>query len=209
MNQLPIPNIAYVQFSLSMASRSLVEMNFILNPENEDQGKLVKTHTFRYYLVSLQYVFLMEIIKLYEKSSTRYPDNNHASIEKASEALNVLDSGFGKLHLQILNSINTIRQSSLFVYLKDLRDKKFAHTDGQTNLDPLSLPILDPTQAKECMVLLDETNAIWANITQHLGYTFGQNVETRTRNFIRYHSVYKKYFRDNFCDAHNRGYSLR
>jgi hypothetical protein len=200
--------------SLVLANRSLTEMSFFHSVNSVEELNLLKGPPFDFYYTSLQYMFILEISKLIEKPPKQKSHlGNHSGIEKASlEILTSKDEKYQPIHDQIVIEIDLLRNSSLFKHIKKLRDKKFAHSDSDSEHAPLSIPRFGPSMVDELLILLKELYRIWGKVTFELGYDFDSKVphwEQRTRNFIKYHAVYKKHYHDNLSRAINEGYILK
>jgi hypothetical protein len=163
--------------ALTLANMAISELKILWDFEEEDTAKMLGGPPFQSYALALQYMFFMEITKLLERPNKIFPTNHEASIEKAGEA--ILKKGFNEYsdkHSYVVENLNSIRESEFFKKLKTLRDKKFAHADGDLNFDPMKIPILKSEEISECMNLLVVLFDIWKQITTALDYDFESRV---------------------------------
>jgi hypothetical protein len=72
-------------------------------------------------------------------------------------------------------------------------------------------PILKSNEILDCLKIMNELYDIWKLITYALGYDFDSKVphrDVRTRNFLKFHSVYKQFYFDHKAQAIMEGYLL-
>jgi len=209
---MSIPNIPFVQISLTLANKAISELKIIRDFEQEDSAKLLEGHLFSLYALSLQYMFLMEITKLLE-GSNKGGKENFSSMEKAGEAmLKKGISNYADNHSILKARLENIRESEFFGYLKKLRNKKYAHSDGDLDIDPLKFPIPKSDEILDCLKIMTELYDIWKLITNAIGYDFDSKVphrDVRTRNYLKFHSVYKQFYFDHKAQAIREGYLLK
>ena len=209
---ITIPNLSFVQISLTLANRAISELKIIREFEQYGKAEIINGPPFGFYELSLQYMFIMEITKLLEKPNKKRSEEHMGSIEKASET--ILDKGIvycADNQTFLVEELKNIRESNLFIYLKELRNKKFAHSDENLEIDPLEFPILNSDQIADCIDLLTKLFDVWKCITVALGYDFDSKVpcwDDRTAIFLKNHSVYKLFYFDHQKEANSKGYSL-
>lgn len=210
MDGKKIANFSYVQMSLVLAFNALTELGFLNKTRSKEEVEMVMGPPFRYYGVTLQYMFIMEYVKLLERNSLRFPTQHFASLEKLS--LKVLDTvglDFQLLHNENIAELETIRNTDFFKMIRERRDKKFGHTDGNYSIDPMSMSGLSEDDLTTASEQLAELKKINDRCTGPFGYEFVfQHPDDRTDNFIKFTSVYKRYFYAHYFDALKEGYHL-
>lgn len=210
MDEKSIPNFSYVQMSLNLSFTALTELSYLSKARSKEEVDLVSGPPFQFYAVTLQYMFVMEYAKLLEKDYRRFPDQHFASLEKLSlKVLETIGSDYQALHEKNLEELEIIRGSDFFKAIRDKRDKKFGHTDGNFPAPPMSISALTDEEIStgfEHINLLKEVND---RCTSPFDYVFAfQHPDDRTDNFIKFGSVYKRYYYDHLAVAHQKGYTL-
>jgi hypothetical protein len=190
----------YVKSSFVWCNLAFGELWYLTQtPETKEEIELSRSHTFHFYGVALQYVIVMEYTKLLEANYRG--KNNVASIVRLNQEMK---KHFGEaFENSSINDeiINTLRSSNLFFKLKDLRDKKFAHTDGDYHVSPLSIKGFTGNEIDECANQLRSILQVINNCLKMLGYEFLERVpnrDNRTANFLKYHAKYQQYYLENF-----------
>lgn len=200
-----IKNFEYVQMSLNLVFTSLTELGYLSKARGFE---LLNGPPFQYYTVTLQYMFIMEYIKLLESDSKRNPLNHFASVEKLSiEVYKDIGTPFKETHDLNLSRIEALRQTDYFKNLKNKRDKKFGHTDADFIGNPMSIEGLADDTIEKGLEQLNAIKQINDACTSPYGYKFFfQHPDNRTDNFIKFHTNYKNYYFDNYTDAVSKGY---
>ncbi len=202
-----IENLSYVQSSLHWTFMALTEIYFLNKERRSEEIELLNGPPFQYYRISLHYMFIMEYKKLLEHDNANRPLNNFASLEKLSNV--VLDKKgdlFKAKHEKNLSLLTSIRESAFFKKIKDDRDKKFAHSDGNY-ADPFSFSsfsdeeiLLAQSHLKLFKIIMDNCTILYNNTFEF------QHTDPRTDNFIKFYTNYKEYYYANYMDAISKGY---
>jgi len=210
MDEKKIANFSYVQMSLVLAFNALTELGFLSKTRSKEEVEMVMGPPFRYYGVTLQYMFIMEYVKLLERDYLRFPTQHFASLEKLS--LKVLDTvglDFKLLHDENIVELEVIRSTDFFKMTRERRDKKFGHTDGNYGADPMSMAGLSDDDLSAASEQLAALKVINDRCTVPFGYEFMfQHPDDQTDNFIKFTSVYKRYYYAHYFDALKEGYHL-
>lgn len=205
-----IENFSFVQASLHWTFRALTEIYFLNKERSCKEIELVNGPPFEFYRISLHYMFIMEYAKLMESKNDRYPTNHIASLEKLSDAVyKENDNDFRELHDKNLEILTLIKSSDFYMKLKGDRDKKFGHADANYQ-NYFSFQSFSDDDIKTAFEQLYVFKAIIDNCTKIYDYEFRfQNTDPRTDNFIKFHSIYKEYYYNNYFDAISNGFPLR
>ncbi|QEM04656.1 hypothetical protein DIU31_014460 [Mucilaginibacter rubeus] len=204
-----IENFHFVEASLQRSFKSLSEISFINRARTPNEIELVNGPPFDFYRVSLHYMFTMEYIKLMELNKEQYPTNHYASLEKLSiTVFKNHGDNFKQKHELNLDLLSEIRASDFFNKLKGDRDKKFAHADSNYS-DPFSFHSFSDGEIQEGSEHLKKFKLIMDNCTSVFDYEFAfQHIDSRTDNFIKFHTKYKEYYYKNYFDAMKNGCGL-
>src|SRR5690606_844881 len=124
-----IENFSYVQMSCRLAFIALTELGYLTKERSQDQIGIVESHTFQYYKISMQYMFIMEFTKLLEPDTKDrrlrkteawedYESQNISSLEKLSRRINdSLVMAFEYKHDENKKVIGEISYSELYMYI--------------------------------------------------------------------------------------------
>ena len=129
-----------IHWSTYLYNTSLSELE-ILSDEIyiDDEIKIVNSHTFKFYRVTLQYCFIMEYCKLLEKGEKRN-EKHISSLNRLNEILlNDNAMNFQNSYEVNLSLIENIKKSEFYNKIKTLRDKKFGHADNDEINKPFNM----------------------------------------------------------------------
>lgn len=202
-----LENFSYVEACLHWSFMALTEISYLNKERTPNEIRLVNGPPFQFYRIALHYMFTMEYIKLMEGNNEKHRGNHYASLEKLSAAV-YKDKGltFEQHHKDNLEVLNRIKASSFFIKIKGDRDKKFAHTDVD-NSTPFSFSSFSDDEIKQAYEHLNLFKSIMDRCTGMFDYDFAfQHPDTRTDNFIKFHTNYKEYYLANYFDAISKGY---
>jgi hypothetical protein len=206
MNQL----INYVQSSLYFLNEAYNEIWHITQtPNTKEEYNIVSGHPFSFYGITLNYCYVMEYCKLLDTTSSN-DDENVASLYKLNKAtFDFLGDGFKPIYKENKRLLNDICKSPLGIMLKDLRNKKFGHSDNHTINKPWKIEGFTGDQIIEMgnhvKLFLGVANKCFAAISD---MNFGLHNDDRTANFIRFHAKYKEYYFKHYMKAMEEGYGL-
>jgi hypothetical protein len=214
-------NFSYVQMSCRLAFTALTELGHLTKERSRDQVQIVKSHTFQYYRISMQYMFVMEFTKLLEPDTKyrrhrkrekweEYENQNFSSLQKLSRKLNEsLGESFTSKHEENNQILGQIRDSEFCKYIKDLRDEEFAHTDAKGK-DPLNITSITRDNIEEAFKIMAKVKCVLANCTSEYGYEFFfDSQDTRTDNFIAYHALYNNFYDKHLHQAIKEGFHIK
>lgn len=210
MDQKDIPNFSYVQMSLNLAFKALTELQFLNKSRSAEEVDLLSGPPFQFYAVTLQYMFIMEYVKLLERDYRKYPSQHFASLEKLSlKLLETFGVSYQTAHDQNMAELEMIRKTDFFTMIREKRDKKFGHADGNYAADPMAIKALTDDDLIMAAQQLSALKAVNDRCTAVFDYEFVfQHADNRTDNFIKFVSVYKRYYYAHYFDANKEGYNL-
>jgi hypothetical protein len=210
MDEKNIPNFSYVQMSLVMSFNALTELEYLNKTRSKEEVEMLMMPPFQFYAVTLQYMFVMEYVKLLERDYIRFPLQHFASLEKLSiKVLETIGAAYQLRHDQNMAELETIRQTDFFTMIRERRDKKFGHTDGNYPANPMGISGLTDNDLNLAAQQLSLLKAINDRCTAPFDYEFVfQHPDNRTDNFIKFTAVFKRYYFDNYFDANQKGYHL-
>jgi hypothetical protein len=210
MDEKNIGNFSYVQMSLVMAFNALTELQYLNKARSKEEVEMLMMPPFQFYAVTLQYMFVMEYVKLLERNYLRFPGQHFASLEKLSlKVLDTVGTSYQAQHDQNMSELETIRKTDFFNMIRERRDKKFAHTDGNYAASPMAISALTDDNLSTAAQQLSALKAINDRCTGPFDYEFVfQHPDNRTDNFIKFTAVFKRYYFDHYFDANQNGYGL-
>jgi len=180
----------------------LLHLTQVANSDKE--YGFVSGNPFWFYGVSLQYCIMMEYAKFLE-TITKEGNENAAFLFKLNKA--ALKGNFDLKYNESKKIVKALWKPELYPLLKDLRNKKFTHSDNHPINNPLNIQrfIADKIIGIENQFseLFKVFNSVLSNVKNT---SFELDNDTNTANFIKYHAVLKKNYLDNFFEANNNGY---
>ena len=202
-----IENFPFVEACLHWTHRALTEISYLNKARSTKEVELINGPPFQFYRIALHYMFTMEYIKLTEYDNEKYPQNHYASLEKLSNTIYKAEGeDFQLQRTNNLTDLKTIRSSDFYRKLKGERDTKFAHTDAGC-LTPFSFYSFADAEIDEAYRHLNLFSLIMERCTGVYDYSFVfQHADTRTDNFIKFHTNYKEYYLANYLDAISKGF---
>lgn len=185
-----VDNIAWAFY---LCNRSLSEIELVTNTEHNNT-------TFHFYVITLQYTYIMEYKKLLETWGSK--KNHTASIYNLNKILKKeYKIGYIEIYKENEQRLNTIIDSSYFKQLKLQRDKKYGHSDEHQINVPYEIKTLTPSEINigfsQLKVILDILNSISGFLYKNCYGLSVPHRDKRTANFIKYHEKYKKFYFDN------------
>jgi hypothetical protein len=202
----------HVQASFHLCNLAFSEIWYLTQtPTTNDEYEIATRHPFDLYSVSLQYFFIMEYTKLMEVDKGDFKKY----ISSVSKLNNKIRGFIGEnFEINFQNnklSLNNIEKTSLCIKLKDLRNKKFAHSDDDSINDPFSIKGLSGSELLECknhLTIIYEIINKCLSVFEYMWLEQIPSIDNRTENFIKFSAVFKKYYFDNYIKAYNEGYGL-
>jgi hypothetical protein len=191
-----------IYWSIYLYNTSLSELQ-ILTDEifTEDEIKIVESHTFKFYRVTLQYCFIMEYCKLLEKGNIKN-DTNISSLNRLNEIL-LKDNpkNFKDIYEVNLSLIEKINKSNFNDKIRKLRNKKFGHADNDEINKPFNIKGFSKEDFENGFKTLKMIKEIFNNFGTLYGLTYSIEIpseEKRTRNFIKFHTKYQTHYMKNY-----------
>lgn len=197
--------LTHIRWSIYLYNTSLSELQIISDEiYTIDEIKIVNSHTFNFYRVTLQYCFIMEHCKLLEKGNKKN-EQNISSLNRLNEIL-LEDStkDFQVLYNENVSLIENIKGSDFYNKIKNLRDKKFGHADNDEINKPFKFEGFHTIDFENAFGHLQMIKVIFNNFVSVYGREYDLEIpsrEDRTRNFIKFHSEYQTYFMKSYLSA--------
>ena len=208
------PRFTHVYSSAELCNRSLTEYYFISSAvSNTDELELLNGPPFSMYRVALQYCFNAEYNKLLEEKLRAGSPNNHiASIFNLNTFLYKTEGdAFKDKYQQNLPILGSLSNSEYAKKQRLLRDKKFSHSDAHEVNNPLQIPALTDGEIQKGFEDIDLIYQVINTCAGHFDYAYSVRIpynDDRTRNFIKFHAIYKKYYFKHYLDAIREGFGL-
>jgi hypothetical protein len=195
----------HVYWSIFLYNSSLTELQIVSDfTYNGSELKIVNSHTFDFYRVTLQYCFIMEYNKLLERGRSDN-EQNISSLYKLNQAVfSEQGKSYENKYLDNENSLTTIKDSDYFAKIRNLRDKKFAHADNHEMNTPFSVKGFKTDDFENGFSHLMIIKGILNNLTSMFDFEYDLQIpyrDNRTENFIRFHAEYQDYYFKNFMKA--------
>lgn len=207
------PRFTHVYTSANLCNQALTEINYLsIAVSTQEELDLLNGPPFSFYRVTLQYCYNSEYNKLLEeKLNVKYPANHIASVYHLNNFLNNKEKGFNEIYEQNLQLLDQLSLSPFNIRQRLLRDKKFSHSDMHEINDPLQIEGLTDAEIMQGFEHINLIYQVINNCAGYFGFEFSTRVpynDDRTKNFIKFHSIYKKYYHKNLFKARNEGYGL-
>jgi|GEM_PF-5844749 hypothetical protein len=191
-------NFKFCQISIYLANRSLIEISQIINDPSTDNSPISKSDTFRFYLFTLHYTFILELTKMTEKDDNS-TTNHFASLEKLNKKIsNIVGKSFIEVAEKNNNIIKRLRELPIIKKLLVLRDSKVAHIDSKNYLNPHSFEWFSSIEIYELFEVLDNILTIINNCLTPYSNQFILNKFSRTANLLSYNEEYKSFAHSRF-----------
>ncbi|WP_336513765.1 hypothetical protein [Pollutibacter soli] len=117
------------------SKKAFEETQQILESTADSRFTLAERTFFIHYLLGFTYILIMELCKLTDAPSKKYPTSNAASIGGLLNDLEKADPPY--LEFQSWkDTFDLVQSLNIYHVLRDKRDKEFAHLDGTPNSDP-------------------------------------------------------------------------
>ena len=170
--------------SYLLSSRALEELDIISATIEPGELKIVNSSTFLFYRISLQYVFVLEILKILDKPpKSKFPLQNEGSLRKY---LNGIQNLTIENKNEIINHIEELKNGSEYSLLIIWRDKKLAHFDGDFEILPNSIPLFNNLEIKAFKLFLDKIKDMIIKVFDLAGEDFPiQFPRSITKGFLQ------------------------
>lgn len=205
----------YVHTTLYRCNQAVSQLYYISETKpTADEAAFASSHLFSIYNVALHYLFNAEYNKLLEeKTPSKFPDNHIASIpllnkylfEKEGEPFRTIYERNEKEMSEIITNVFSEKQ-------RLLRNKRFSHADLHKINDPFKFPAMTDNDIMEAIANLQKLFIVVNNAAAFYDFSLDSCVpsrDDRTRNFIHFQTVYKKYYHANYLKAWEEGYRTR
>jgi hypothetical protein len=191
-------NFKFCQISIYLANRSLIEISQIINDPSTDNSPISKSDTFRFYLFTLHYTFILELTKMMEKDDNS-ATNHFASLEKLNKKIsNIVGESFFEVAEKNNNIIKRLRDLPIIKRLLVLRDSKVAHIDNKNYLNPHSFEIFSNIEINELFEVLDNILITINNCLIPYTGQFILNKFSRTANLLSFNEEYRSFAHTRF-----------
>jgi hypothetical protein len=210
----PNKRIEYVTWSLNTCILALTEISYLSKADSNEELQIINNHTFSFYRAALQYCFNLEYTKLIHVNENKNrPDRNVASIYLLNDSLKSIRPEFRDLHAENFDILQNISNAEFAKQQLELRDIKFAHSDGSSPLNnPFQIISLSNEEIQtgfEHLKLLkrvfDKCLRSFTNLSYDLQIPHS---EDRTRNFIHNASIQRDFYFTNFNQAIREGFNI-
>ncbi len=208
---IDIPRFKDTHLSLYLCNDALSEISILSQP-CKSKEELEFVNRLRFYRATLQYCFNAEYTKLLEKKFKKNRPNNHsASLYFLN---NLLLEDLGEKYIGTFENnarlLEQIELSDFYQKTLMLRDKKFSHKDLNDPNGNFIIGLSDDdieTAIEHLKIMYQVLNngAFFFDITVQ---NKAPRKDSRTRNFIRNHSIYKQFYMKNHMQALEQGFSL-
>ena len=197
--------LTHIHWSTYLYNTSISELKIISDEfYSADEIKIVNSHTFDFYRVTLQYCFIMEYCKLLEKGN-RSNGQNISSLNRLNEIfLDDSTKTFQELFNVNIDLIESIKGSAFYKKIRSLRDKKFGHADNDEINKAFKFEGFRTEDFESAFEHLRMIKIIFNNFGSVYGREYDLEIpsrEDRTRNFIKFHAEYQSYYMKNYIKA--------
>jgi hypothetical protein len=118
-------NFQFCELSLYLANKSLLEISNILYFKSNDLNPISRSDTFKFYLFTLHYTFILEFTKLMEKEDEKRKGNHFASLQKINKKIyNIKGKNYKDSFQNNLSKLESIWRLPIFEKILILRDSK-------------------------------------------------------------------------------------
>lgn len=187
-------NFQFCELSLYLANKSLLEISNILYHKSVDLSPISRSDTFRFYLFTLHYTFILEFTKLMEKDDEKRKDNHFASLQKINKKIfNIKGKDFKDSFQDNSTKLELIWESPIFKKIIILRDSKIAHIDNNKKINPFDFDSFSVEEVEELFRLLNEIKYILNNCLSIYDGKYFLPEFTRTANFLTSFEEYRAF----------------
>jgi hypothetical protein len=215
----------HIKSSVIISGKAINELYNLLGnySNNSDIKEIIDNHTFRLFQASLSYMISNEFSKIFDyndKKGSSKLSSIYVLIKYLPEKYQTLISEKYKLIVPEKNKELDFKHpvDKIISDVKEYRDKSHAHSDKHILNMPLSVLVYN----KDQLIEMDRLLTIVSNMLNDLSQNSDNNIfgqpatykfisifdSNTTVNFIKYSSIARKYYKDNFIDAFNKGYTL-
>jgi hypothetical protein len=209
------PRFDFIHTTLYRCNQAISEIYYISESKpTTEEAAFASSHLFSIYSIALHYLFNAEYNKLLEtKAPAKFPDNHIASVPLLNQyLLNKEGEPFTSIYDHNKKEMADIVSSSFTKKQRLLRDKRFSHADLHEVNDPFKFPAMNDSDVTEAISHLKKIFAIVNRAAAYYDFSIANQVpsnDDRTRNFIHYQTVYKKYYHANYLKAWEEGFRTR
>lgn len=191
MREKPV-NFKYCEMTLYLAFKSLTEIYNIINHKSIDASPISKSDTFKFFLFTLHYTFILELTKLLELNiSSR--TNHFSSLKKLNiKIYNIFQKKFEEYDENEI-FLNEINELEIIKKIWILRDKKVAHIDKNISYKPFNFESFSESEILELFNIINKLKKIINNCLNPYEAEFFLPSFTRTSNFLTYFEEYRAF----------------
>jgi hypothetical protein len=194
--------LIHIHWSTYLYNTSLSELQIISDENyNYDEIKIINSHTFDFYRVTLMYCFIMEYCKLLEKGK-KENEHNISSLNRLNEILlEHSTKDFQTLYNENVSLLENIKKSDFYNKIRNLRNKKFGHADNDKINKPFKVDGFDSNDFEDAFRHLQMIKIVFNNFGSVYDREYDLEIpsrDTRTKSFIKSHADYQTYFIKNY-----------
>ncbi len=194
MSEIIPKNFKFCELSLYLAYKSLLEISNILFYKSVDLSPISRSDTFRFYLFTLHYTFILEFTKLMEKDDEKRKDNHFASLQKISKKIyNIKGKDFKDLFQDNSTKLELIWESQIFKKIQTLRDSKIAHIDNCKKVKPFDFEPFSIEEIEDLFKIIENIKIILNNCLSMYDREYFLPSFSRTSNLLTYFEEYRAF----------------
>lgn len=187
-----------VYWSIYLLNTTLTELQIITDYfYSKDELSIANSHTFNLYKMTLQYCIIMEYTKLLQGIDEKRKNSHISSLFKLNQTVFDYTKSFESKFVANKEKLDKLKNSIFGKHIRDLRDKKFAHSDSHEVNSPFNIKGFQSKDFEEGFCHLSIMKEILIECSSEFNFEYSLQipaVDKRTENFIRYHSKYKDYY---------------
>lgn len=182
----------FCQASLYWANKAINEIHIITNHNSSSKNPISNSETFRFYLITLHYLFILETTKLLEVN-LRNRNENYSSLFRLIKVTRTekpeLRTNLDDINLKLYS----IRKTVFFSKILSLRDEKIAHSDRNFELGPLNFIGFKEEEILNGIQFIKQINRTLDDIMSHTETSFFLPKSTKTKNLLNFYEEYRDF----------------
>ncbi|RZK12024.1 MAG: hypothetical protein EOO46_04660 [Flavobacterium sp.] len=193
-------NFGYTHRSLFFLSMTISEILTISKTRRKtEELDFLNNFIFKKYNVSLMYTFTMEYCKLLESGTG---NGNYAALYKLNRKVAYFKGKTYQKDFELVEKrIDKLINSDFHKYLRNLRDKTFAHTDKSEMGSSFNLPSFTDKQLKMALAHFNEMNSIHSLCAAHFQVEYIISLDDDSSDlFVERQAKYLKHYRETVKD---------
>lgn len=182
----------FCNLSLIWADNALNEISIISNHNSIDKNPISKSDTFKFYSITLHYMFVLEATKLLE-INLRNRNENFSSLYRLISVIKNETAGLITDFDEIIFKLNSVRETDFYKKIISLRDKKIAHSDRNFELGPLNFIGFTEADILNGIHFIKQLNSLLDIIMSHTETSFFLPKNTTTKNLMNFYEEYREF----------------